>query len=170
MLSPGDEALVQTIRAMNLTEAQLSHLASMPGWGHLGISRGTEHPHLFVTILLSREKTPESLFEQVQTLTPRITTFTGGIATLEFTPHPHLHILCDRPPKHKTSNLIRSCVRALGLPRPECVDVVSSRRAQDYANRLQYVQGTKVDPIKMDRVSADRAVRDSAKIPHFFSL
>lgn len=169
MLSVGDAALKSMLLSC-YTPEELAVLATRDGWGHLGLSRGSEHPHLFVTINLSREKPPEALFEQVQTLTPRIVTFSGALATLEFTPHPHVHILCDRPAKFKASNLIRSLVRSLGLPRPECVDIVSSKKSSDYANRVSYLHGSKVDPLKMDRVSKDVEIRDAANIPHFFSL
>lgn len=170
MLSPGDVALVETIRSMNLSEDQLALLASRPGWGHLGLSRGSQHPHCFVTILLSREQTPESLYEQLLTLGLRVPTLKGALCVMEFVPHSHAHLLMDRPSGLKVSNLIRSIKRALALPRLECVDVVSSKRATDYANRVSYLHGTKVDPSKQARVSQDEEIRDAADIPHIFSL
>lgn len=170
VLSAADQSLVDVIASMSLTPEQLADLGSRPGWTHLGLSRGTERSHLFVTIGLDREKTPQSLYEQVLTLPDRVSTLSGATCCLEFHPHSHCHILMDRPAKLKVFNLIRSITRALKLPRASLVDVQSSRKASDYANRVSYLHGSKVDTSKMDRVAQDRAIRESANIPHYFLL
>ena len=123
-----------------------------------------------MTILLSREKTPEALYEQVLTLSDRLVTFRDALCVMEFVPHPHVHILMDRPPGLKMSNFIRSIKRTFALPRLECIDVVSSKKVSDYTNRVSYIHGSKVDSSKMERVAQDKEIRDAAKIPHYFAL
>ena len=170
MLSEADQALVAVIEGMGLTHEQLNKLGNTPGWTHLGIAAPLARPHLYITILLSREKEPRDLYTQILTLTPRISTLVGALCVMEFDPHSHVHILCDRPPGLRKSNLIRSITRALQLPRAECVDILMSNKAIDYHNRLQYTLGNKSDDSKATRVLADRQIREEHEIPHHFTL
>lgn len=180
MLSAGDQALVDVISSMSLSADQLACLAQKPGWEHLGLSRGSSHPHLFITLLLPRtedgeNRSPESLHRLVSNVTPRIATLVGATCVLEFTDakggfHPHCHILADKPPGFRKSNLIRSLVRACGLARPECVNILMSNKAIDYCNRLAYVHGKKADSSKTSSVLKDVEIRDAAQIPHFWNL
>ena len=177
LISEADEALVQVIlhgrKALGfepLTEEELATLAGK--WESLGrlLAPRSTIPHLFLTINLDREKSLGSLYQQVLTLTPRVAALCGATAVIECVPHPHCHILLDRPAGYKKSNLIRSIQRALKLARPELVDVQAGRSWQDYNNRRNYLEGTKSDPVKAARQEQDKELRDKAGIPHLFTL
>lgn len=168
-----DRALADNLKEWLTKEQQIEYCRL---WRHgpnmakyLGI-QGLDHPHLLLTINLDREKSLGSLYQQVLTLTPRIASLTGALAVIECVPHPHCHILLDRPAGYKRSNLIRSIQRALKLDRPELVDVQAGRSVQDYNNRRNYLEGTKSDPVKAARQEQDKELRDKAGVPHLFTL
>ncbi|AXQ66012.1 MAG: putative replication initiation protein [Circoviridae sp.] len=123
-------------------------------------------PHVFVTIGLDKKKDPPSLFRQVKGITPRVTQIIGGIGVLEFIPHPHVHILVDKPEKYHKGNLIKVLARYLGIERTTLIDIAISNKKSDYDARLAYVSGTKACGTKMERVAEDEAIRDKYNIPH----
>jgi len=136
---------------------------------YLDLSTKT-HPHLFITIGLSREKEPDSLYRDVLTLTPRVTQLIRGLAVMEFIPHPHVHILVDKPAKYHKGNLIKQIARCLGITRNTLIDISIGSKDSDYQSRLSYIQGTKSEDSKMVRVEEDRQIRDNYNIPHFICL
>lgn len=132
--------------------------------------RTQDHPHLFITIGMDRETAPDSLYQQVKALTPRVTNLIGGIAVMEFIPHPHIHILVDRPERYHKGNTIKVIAKALGITRTTLIDVAIGSKASDYANREAYIRGQKVSEDKMVRVAEDRLIRENYNIPHTICL
>lgn len=174
-LSEGDQLLRETIlhgrKALGFepfTPEELLIVASkLP---HLDLCPGSTIPHVFMTVNLEREKSPRALYEQVLTLTPRIPCLMDALTCLEFVPHPHMHCLFLTPPKFRKSNFIRSIQRALQLDRPELVDILTSKKPQDFVNRQKYIRGEKSTSLKLDRCAQDSQIRDEHEIPHFFEL
>lgn len=169
-LTEADEALKEVILSMNLTDEQLMLIDEKWHTPSLNLSPNSKVPHVFMTINLDRERSPRDLYEQVLTLTPRISALHGAICCLEFVPHPHVHILHKRPTNWRKANQIRSVVRALGLARPELCDILTGVKRQDYRNRQAYIRGEKASDEKLDRCAQDSQIRDEHEIPHFFSL
>lgn len=163
-------ALADNLKDWLSPEQQLAYCQRVPSMAkYLGI-QGLDHPHLFITVLLSREKPVGVLYDSVLTLTPRVADLMGGLAVIELVPHPHVHILIDRPERFKKSNLIRAIQRALKLERPELIDVQSGRSVSDYNNRKNYLEGQKSNHAKAERQEQDKLLRDTAGIPHLITL
>lgn len=169
-LSDADEALREVILGMHLSDAEHQILDTKFGSPSLGLSTRSQIPHVFMTVNLDREKEPRDLYELVHTLTPRIPCLMGALACLEFVPHSHMHCLFTTPEKFRKSNFIRSIQRALQLDRPELVDIITSKKPQDFANRQKYIRGEKSTSLKLDRCAQDSQIRDAHEIPHFFEL
>lgn len=130
----------------------------------------SKRPHLFITIGLDREKSPRALYEQVTTLTPRVAQLNGGIAVMEFIPHSHLHILCDKPAKYHKGNTIKQLARCLGITRLTLIDIQIGSKQEDYDSRSNYIQGIKQNDLKMVRVHEDAIIRQNNNIPHIICL
>lgn len=127
-------------------------------------------PHLFLTIGLDREKSPDSLYQQIQALTPRVTQLIGAVGVMEFVPHPHVHILMDKPERYHKGNLIKVIARALDISRLTLIDIQIGSKGSDYRSRLEYIQGDKKDEEKVARVEADASVREAFSIPHLINF
>lgn len=128
-------------------------------------------PHIFITILLDRSLTAKENFDAVAALPVRFGWLIGSMAVLEFTPHPHVHILTERDqiPRFHKGNIIKTLSRALKV-KPEKVDIKLGHLRKDYQHRASYIVGDKVDAAKRARCEADTLIRTSWGIPQYFIL
>ncbi len=169
-LSEDINVLRRVILDMNLTDEQLNKIQSQPAWAKYQVGKSSNTSHVFMTINLPKDASPAVNYQSILSLCPRITCLMGAEAVMEFHPHPHCHILFLRPSNFRKANLIRSVVRALSLDRPELVDVLTSTKAQDYANRQAYIRGTKASSDKTERVLLDKQIRSDNEIPDLICL
>lgn len=165
------ESLATVINDMGLADQWEAHKPALKTFEGRSIlpylnTTNKKKPHIFVTIGLEKEKDPQALFRQVKGITPRVTQIIGGIGVLEFIPHPHVHILVDKPEKYHKGNLIKVLARYLGIKRTTLIDIAVGSKKSDYDARLAYVSGTKVCSTKTDRVAEDAQIRDKYNIPH----
>ena len=128
-------------------------------------------PHLFITVNLPLTKTASALYAEVLSLAERFQWARGALCTLEFDPHPHLHMLVRRDAfrAYHKGNLVKVLARALKV-KPERVDVKSGVTRADFNHRAAYVRGEKVDEHKRQRCANDARIRAIEGIPDCFNL
>lgn len=132
--------------------------------------RVNEVGHLWITIGLPLDKSPEEHLGMIQSLTPRVSALVGASAVYEAHPHPHVHILGPKPEKYHKGNAVKVISRALKLERATLVDIKLSHRASDYKHRQDYLQGDKKSSEKEELVSLDKQLREAHGIPDIISL
>jgi len=127
--------------------------------------------HLFITVNLPLGQTARESFDSVAALPGRVKWLEGSIACVEYVPTPHAHMLVKRTAleRYHRGNIIKVLSRALAV-KPEKVDIKLAHTREAYANRLGYIQGTKVDEAKMAKCAQDAKIREAWDIPQYFTL
>lgn len=127
-----------------------------------------EKPHWFITIALPNDRNPVDMVDITKNLSKHAY-MANYCFSIEFFSksgeNQHIHILVWGSKVNKTKT-IRDFSRKYDVS-ANFIDIKHSKKAQDYANRLNYIKGNK-DETKMESVSQDRAKRRELDLLDFY--